>query len=136
MKPKLTKLAKNLRKESTDAEKRLWSKLCNRGFGGHKFRRQQPVGKSIVGFVCFEKMLALELDGSQHGMDEQKSKDSKRDAWMWENGYQVLRFSNNDVKSNIDGVLKKQKRQDPSFPSGRQNVRQCATPCHSGPSRT
>jgi len=107
MKPKLTKLAKNLRKESTDAEKCLWSKLRNRSLGGHKFRRQQPVGKFIVDFVCFEKMLALELDGSQHGVDEQKNKDIKRDEWMRQNGYQVLRFPNNDVNDNIDGVLRK-----------------------------
>ena len=70
MKPKLTKLAKNLRKESTDAEKRLWSRLRNRGLGGHKFRRQQPLGKFIADFLCYEKMLVLELDGSQHGKDE------------------------------------------------------------------
>jgi very-short-patch-repair endonuclease len=64
------------------------------------------VGKFIVDFICFEKMLVLELDGGQHGTEEEREKDSKRDEWMRQNDYQVLRFSNSDVNSNLDGVLR------------------------------
>ena len=75
----LTDIARNLRKHSTEAEKRLWLKLSKRQLEGHKFRRQQPIGKYIVDSVNYEKKIIIELDGSQHAVE--KKKDLKRDNW-------------------------------------------------------
>jgi len=69
---------------------------------GVKFRRQQPIGKYIVDFVCFEKKLVIEIDGGEH---LQSSRDEIRDEWLQKNGYKVLRFWNNDVLKNTDGVI-------------------------------
>jgi very-short-patch-repair endonuclease len=70
---------------------------------GMKFRRQEPIGSYIVDFVCFEKRLIVELDGGQH--QQQISGDKQRDAWFASQGFRVLRFWNNEVLTNIDGVL-------------------------------
>jgi very-short-patch-repair endonuclease len=70
---------------------------------GVKFRRQQPIENYIVDFVSFKKRLVIELDGSQHAIDKQR--DMERDRFLQDNGFNVLRFWNNDVLSNIDGVL-------------------------------
>ncbi len=70
---------------------------------GLKFRRQQPIGNYIVDFVCFENKLIIELDGSQHIDD--KDKDNERDGWLNSQGFTVIRYWNNDVISNINGVL-------------------------------
>jgi len=81
----------------------LWSKLRARQIEGCKFRRQAPIGKYIVDFVCHEKRLIVELDGGQHA--ENCETDRQRDKWLGEQGYKVLRFWNNDVLTNIEGVL-------------------------------
>ncbi len=99
----LTKTAKNLRKNSTDAEKKLWYNIRAGQLNGFKFRRQQPIGNYIVDFVCFEKRLIVELDGGQHAIE--KEKDIERDNWLTKEGFDVLRFWNNDVLENNDGVL-------------------------------
>ena len=99
----LTKLAKTLRRNSTDAEAFLWKRLRARQVEGIKFRRQQPIENFIVDFVSFEKRMIIELDGGQHARDRQK--DILRDRFLSENGYRVLRFWNNEVLENIDGVL-------------------------------
>ena len=99
----LTKNARKLRKDSTRAESLLWSKLRAKQIAGIKFRRQQPIGNYIVDFVSFEKKIIIELDGGQHA--KAKKKDSKRDKFLSENGFTVLRFWNNDIFSNLDGVL-------------------------------
>jgi len=70
--------------------------------GGLKFRRQEPIGKYIVDFVCQEKKLIIEVDGGHH---DSNSKDMERDRWLKEQGYRVLRFWNNDVLSNLNVVL-------------------------------
>ena len=103
MKNPLTKYAKQLRKNSTEAEKVLWSKLRYKQMGGHKFRRQQPIGPYIVDFVNFEKKLIIELDGGQHIAN--KEKDLKRDEFLRLQGYTVLRFWNNEVFQNLEGLL-------------------------------
>jgi very-short-patch-repair endonuclease len=72
-------------------------------FKGFKFRRQQPVGAYIVDFVCFERQIVIEVDGGGHAFE--KAKDNERDTWLQGEGFQVLRFWNNDVLQNIDGVL-------------------------------
>ncbi len=95
--------ARILRKNLTDAEKCLWQKLNRRQIGSVKFRRQQPIGEYIVDFVCLERQLIVELDGGQHA--EQIAYDEARTAWLQSKGYRVLRFWNNDVLANTDGVV-------------------------------
>ena len=101
----LTHLAKGLRKRSTDVEKLLWSRLRAGRFEGMKFRRQHPIGQYIVDFVCLEKKLIIELDGGQHALPEKILKDKQRDAWLEQEGYCVIRFWDNEVLTNINGVL-------------------------------
>jgi very-short-patch-repair endonuclease len=96
-------LARTLRKESTDAERWLWRRLRNRELLGWKFRRQHPIGRYIVDFVCIEKRIIIELDGSQHA--ENQMADSSRSEYFKEKGYQVLRFWNNDVLKKGEAVL-------------------------------
>ena len=99
----LTKTARTLRTNSTDAETKLWQNLRARQLDGFKFRRQQPLGNYIVDFVCFEKRLIIEIDGGQHAVN--RKKDIERDTWLKKEGYQVLRFWNNEVLGNHEGVL-------------------------------
>jgi very-short-patch-repair endonuclease len=94
-------LAKNLRKRSTDAERSLWRHLRSKQIEGLKFKRQEPIGKYIVDFVCSEKSIVIEVDGGQHS----ESVDSERDAWLRSQGFTVLRFWNHEVLANIEGVL-------------------------------
>ena len=103
MAKRLTTLAKALRKNSTDAEGLLWGKLRGRQLEGTKFRRQQPIHDYIVDFVSFEQQLVIELDGGQHA--RMKERDRERDRILEESGFRVLRFWNNDVLNNTDGVL-------------------------------
>ncbi len=97
--------AKTLRKEMTEAERKLWHALRGRRLLGCKFRRQQPLGPYIVDFVCLEKKLVVEVDGSQHML--QPHTDQKRTRWLQKSGYRVLRFWNNDVLEHVDAVLEK-----------------------------
>lgn len=99
----LKEFARDLRKNSTDTELHLWRYLRNRYLGGFKFRRQQPIGKYIVDFVNFEKKIIVEVDGGQHSF--YKERDKIRDEWLRKEGFKVLRFWNNEVLNNIDGVL-------------------------------
>ena len=80
----------------------MWKRLRDRGLGGFKFVRQEPVGPYTVDFLCREKRLVIEIDGGQHAMQE---RDKIRDQWLIEHNYQVLRFWNNDIEKNIEGVL-------------------------------
>lgn len=95
--------AKALRSNQTEAEARLWYHLRAHRFMGLKFKRQKPVGRYIVDFLCEERQLIVELDGGQHG--EQASYDQRRDAWLRSQGYIVLRFWNHDVMQQLDAVL-------------------------------
>jgi len=95
--------AKALRSNQTEVEKRLWYHLRAHRFMGLKFRRQKPMGRYIVDFVCVERRLIIELDGGQHA--EQVRYDQQRDAWLCSQGYTVLRFWNNDVMQQLEGVL-------------------------------
>jgi len=96
-------LGKVLRKRSTLAEQMLWKRLRMKQVEGLKFRRQQPVEKYIVDFVCFEKRIVIEVDGGQHAED--RSHDEERDRCLQQNGFKVLRFWNNEVFNNAEGVL-------------------------------
>ncbi len=101
--PSLVKAAKSLRRDSTQAEKVLWTHLRNKHRCGFKFRRQQVIRQFIVDFVCFEARLVIELDGGQHAVE--KDKDRERDSWLCGQGFHVLRFWNHEVLGNIHGVL-------------------------------
>lgn len=103
MPDKLTFLAKNQRRHSTDAEQLVWHYLRAKKLEGLKFRRQQPIGPYIADFVCFEKNVVIEVDGGQHTVFEKK--DRERNRWFEEQGYRVLRFWNHEVLSNIEAVL-------------------------------
>ncbi len=95
--------AKALRSNQTKAKQRLWYRLRAHRFMGLKFKRQKPMGRYIVDFVCLEHRLIIELDGGQHA--EQATYDQHRDAWLRSQGYTVLRFWNNDVLQRLEGVL-------------------------------
>ena len=99
----LTPIAKALRKRLTDTERLLWRHLRAKQLEGLKFRRQEPIGRYIVDFVCHEKRIVIEVDGGQHSTD--KNRDAERDKWLNKQGYKVLRFWNNEVLKNIQGVL-------------------------------
>ncbi len=94
--------ARLMRKNLTEAERLLWRRLRLWQVDGFKFRRQQPLGNYIVDFVCLEKRLIVEVDGGQHADDA--NYDTDRDGWLRNQGFVILRFWNNDVLKNIDGV--------------------------------
>jgi very-short-patch-repair endonuclease len=96
------KVARALRDNSTEAERKFWSRVRAYRLKGLKFRRQQPFGPYIVDFVCFEAEIVVELDGGQHFNCEE---DRDRDAWLKTQGLRVLRFWNNEVLKNPDGVI-------------------------------
>ena len=98
----LQTFARKLRAAPTDAEVIVWRQLRAHRFAGHKFKRQQPIGNYIVDFVCFEAKLIVEVDGGQHN---ESAADKLRDAWLGSQGFVVLRFWNNDVLQNLEGVL-------------------------------
>ena len=102
MNSNLTSLSRDLRKRHTDAERLLWQHLRSKQIEGLKFRRQEPIGKYIVDFVCFEKKVVIEADGGQHS---EEGVDKERDKWLNKEGFQVLRFWNNEVLLNPRGVL-------------------------------
>ena len=88
----------------TDAERALWRHLRSRQHAGFKFRRQQPMGRYIVDFVCLEKRLVLELDGGQHAESAQAAYDAERSAWLEKEGFRILRFWSDDVLKNLDAI--------------------------------
>jgi very-short-patch-repair endonuclease len=95
--------SRQLRSEMTDAESYLWQRLRARQIHGLKFRRQHPVGNYILDFACIEARLAIEVDGGQH--NEMQINDDQRTALLEAQGWKVLRFWNNEVLQNIEGVL-------------------------------
>jgi very-short-patch-repair endonuclease len=86
----------------SNAEWRLWYRLRAHRFAGHKFKRQVPIGAYVVDFACLNRKLIVEVDGSQHAAS---ARDAKRDAWLKAHGFEIMRFWNNDVLQNTDGVL-------------------------------
>ena len=108
LKKALTHAAKDLRNNPTDTEKFLWKYLSRKQFLGYKFRRQQRIGKFIADFACLEKKLIIELDGGQHL--SRVERDIERDQWLASEGYKVVRFWNNEVFKNIEGVLEEIRR--------------------------
>ena len=103
MRKALTPAAKRLRSDPTEAERHLWHVLRAKSLGV-KFRRQAVIGRYIVDFVCFEKKLVVEVDGGGHCASQG---DIIRDEWLNDQGFEVLRFWNNDVFANLEGVFQK-----------------------------
>lgn len=95
--------ARQLRSEMTVAESHLWRRLRARQIHGLKFRRQHPVGNYILDFACIDAKLAIEVDGGQH--NDMSINDGQRTAWLETQGWKVLRFWNNEILQNIEGVL-------------------------------
>ncbi|MBI1214275.1 MAG: DUF559 domain-containing protein [Alphaproteobacteria bacterium] len=94
--------ARTLRRNQTDAEKIIWHELKAKRFQGLKFKRQHPVGPYFADFICIEKKLIVEIDGGQHCGN---AADEARTDFMTQKGYEVVRFWNNDVLQNTQGVL-------------------------------
>jgi very-short-patch-repair endonuclease len=97
----LTPIARNLRQAMTSEERLLWQRL-RRNQLGVKFRRQEPIGRYIVDFVCFERRVIIEADGGHH---LNNPADKARDAFFASQGFVVLRFWNSEIRNNLEGVL-------------------------------
>jgi very-short-patch-repair endonuclease len=102
---KLNQRARELRKNMTDAERLLWSKIRRHQLLGVPFSRQKIIGPYIVDFFCPRAKLVIEVDGSQHYSGEVKKKDKIRDDYLESQGLTVLRFNDNEVLTNIEGVV-------------------------------
>jgi very-short-patch-repair endonuclease len=100
--PQVKERARQLRREQTPAEQKLWSALRGAWLGGYKFRRQHPIGWFIVDFYCADANLVVEVDGDVHAGQEEY--DQSRTDWLEEQGYRVIRFRNVDVIEDIDAV--------------------------------
>jgi very-short-patch-repair endonuclease len=101
----ILRFARKLRRSQTDTETRLWYLLRNRRLGGHKFRRQHPVERFVLDFYCEECKLAIEVDGGGHNLSGQMCYDAEREAVLAQEGIRTLRFWNNEVLTNTEGVL-------------------------------
>jgi very-short-patch-repair endonuclease len=119
--------ARSLRRNMTDAERLLWQHLRNRQMDGWKFRRQHPLGPFVVDFICLEKKIIVEVDGSQHAIHIKE--DAERSRYLEGQGYRIIRFWNNDVFKGIDSVLEviyRELSKDPSpslSPEGERKVK-------------
>ena len=102
---KLKQPSRKLRDSMTDAERRLWAKVRMRQVKGCQFYRQKPIGDYIVDFFCPRANLVIEVDGGQHFSDETTDYDKIRDEYMRSLGLRVLRFTNTEVLTNIEGVV-------------------------------
>lgn len=105
--PKVIQRARQLRKNSTPQERKLWSFLKSSKFYGFKFRRQFPIGNYIVDLCCVKAKLVVELDGGQHSNPEDVKYDKDRSEFLQKSGYRVLRIWNNEISGNLDGVGEK-----------------------------
>ena len=100
-------ISRVLRKNQTPWEAKLWSVLRNRNIKDLKFRRQFKVGNYIVDFCCPSKKLVVELDGGHHSEEEVRSHDKKKQGYLEKQGYKIVRFWNNEIDDNLDGVVLK-----------------------------
>ncbi len=99
------RLAKQFRRTMTRAETLLWRYLKAHHLESLGFRRQVPMGRFIADFACHAVRLVVEVDGESHDFESRQLHDKNRDAWFTSQGYVVLRFSNEDVLTNLEGVL-------------------------------
>ncbi len=114
--------AKEMRNRPTEAEKMLWNVLSNKGIDNYKFRRQHIIGEYIVDFVCLEKRLIIEVDGSIHNQPEQIEHDKKRTEWLESKGFRIVRYSNrqivNDILNSAESIRKELSTNLVAPPSG------------------
>ena len=103
VRPAHRKYARDMRTDSTKAENLLWQALRNRQLDGLKFKRQVPLGGYILDFLCLEARLIVEVDGGQHS---ESARDLERDAYFENQGFRTLRFWNDEVERNMDGVCR------------------------------
>lgn len=97
--------ARTLRRNATRAERRLWQGLRREQVAGFRFRRQVILGRFIADFACLEARMIVEVDGATHSTDEEIARDAARSAALAAEGFEILRFTNEDVYGNLDGVL-------------------------------
>ena len=97
--------ARRLRREQTEWEHALWARLRRRQLNGFKFRRQHPIGQFFADFFCPEARLVIEIDGSQHA--DELASDENRTEFLRDAGYEVLRFWNHEIRSEIDTVVQR-----------------------------
>jgi very-short-patch-repair endonuclease len=105
--PQKKELARELRKKATPQEIIFWSRLRGRKLKNLKFRRQHLLGRYIVDFICLERKLIIELDGFQHKEEEQEIYDKARTSYLEDSGFKVIRFWNNEINNNMEGVFLK-----------------------------
>lgn len=103
--PKLKEYARQLRNNSTPAEIKLWKCLKGKRMFGYDFHRQKPIDEYITDFYCYKLRLVIEIDGYSHTFDDVKKKDKIKERKIKELGFEILRFTENDVRANIDNVL-------------------------------
>lgn len=103
--PLLLHRARQLRRDMSDAERKLWFRLRRRQLDGHRFRRQVPIGSYIVDFACPAERLVVEVDGGQHNEEANEALDAQRTRSLQTMGYRVLRFWNSDVLTETDSVM-------------------------------
>jgi very-short-patch-repair endonuclease len=99
--------AKKLRANTTPHERTLWCALKRLPIEGTHFRRQAPIGRYVVDFLCPAKRLVIELDGGHHNDDATAKRDNERQAWLEQEGYRVIRFWNSDVTGDLNAVLER-----------------------------
>jgi very-short-patch-repair endonuclease len=97
--------ARKLRATPTNAERILWRALRNRRFAGRKFRRQHPIDRYVVDFICIEKKLIIEIDGATHSTTSEEARDAERTRVLESLGFHIIRVTNLDVYKNLEGVL-------------------------------
>ena len=97
-----TERSRALRRTMTDAERLLWGHLRGQRLSGFRFRRQHPLGRYIVDFVCLDRALVIEVDGNQHA--EQRAYDEDRELWLEAEGFRTIRFANVDVLTGLETV--------------------------------
>jgi very-short-patch-repair endonuclease len=105
MQKSLTPLARSLRRNATNAERRLWQGLRREQVAGFRFRRQVVLAGFIADFACFDARLVVEVDGATHSTDQEIARDAARSAALAAQGFVILRFTNDDVYRNLRGVL-------------------------------
>jgi len=101
--------ARQLRKNMTPQERKLWSLIRNKQFYGYRFNRQCPFRNYVLDFICCSKKIVIEIDGGQHNEDTNSEYDKTRTELLNSLGYKVVRFWNNEIDNNIEGVYQKLK---------------------------
>tara|TARA_R110002073_G_scaffold148335_3_gene301422 strand:- start:18483 stop:21596 length:3114 start_codon:yes stop_codon:yes gene_type:complete len=115
--------AEEMRNQPTEAETLLWNVLSGKKLDGYKFRRQHIIGSYIADFICLKKGLIVEIDGLIHQLPENKATDEERTKWLNQQGYNVVRFTNDEVLSNLDDVLERLKEALKVSPLGTEGAR-------------